>query len=301
MSVSNFYGEMTNCGIEILKNEPLKNHTTFKIGGKAKYFAIPKSEKELSSILRYARTFNKRTVVIGNGSNMLVTDDDIDAVFIYIGDKMSEITLVDETTIKCQAGALLSRVCKFALGNSLTGMEASFGIPGSVGGGLFMNAGAYGTEMKDYVVKAEYMTPYGETGECDLDDMALSYRHSIFSENGCIITNVYINLKKGDKDEIKAKMADYMGRRKDKQPLEYPSAGSVFKRPEGYFAGALIEECGLKGESVGGAQVSEKHAGFIINKGGATCRDVVELIEFCRQTVMKEKGVDLETEIKVLS
>lgn len=301
MSVSNFYDEMKSCGIEILTNEPLKKHTTFKIGGNAKYFVIPNSEQELTHILNAARTLKKRVQVIGNGSNMLVSDSDIDAVFIYIGDKMSEITLVDENIIRCQAGALLSRVCNFALENSLTGMEASFGIPGSVGGGLFMNAGAYGTEMKDYVIKAEYVSPDGTHGECTLEDMSLSYRHSAFSENGCIITAVYLGLEKGDKSEIKAKMTDFMGRRKSKQPLEYPSAGSVFKRPEGYFAGALIEECGLKGKSVGGAQVSEKHAGFIINTGNATCEDVVKLIELCRQTVKKEKGVDLEPEIKVLS
>lgn len=301
MSLSEFYDEMINNGIEILENEPLKKHTTFKIGGKARYFAIPKSEQEIALILKYARTLEKRVIVIGNGSNMLVTDKDIDAVFIYIGDKMSEITLVDETTIKCQAGALLSKVCKFALENSLTGMEASYGIPGSVGGGLFMNAGAYGTEMKDYVVKAEYISPNGIAGECGIEDMSLSYRHSAFSENGCVITAVYIKLKMGDRDEIKAKMTDFMGRRKDKQPLEYPSAGSVFKRPEGYFAGALIEECELKGKSVGGAQVSEKHAGFIINKGGATCKDVVDLIKLCQQTVFDKKGVKLETEVKVLS
>ena len=300
MNLNGFYNEITNCGVEVLRGEPLKNHTTFKIGGKAEYFAIPKSEQEIALILKYARTYNKRVIVIGNGSNMLVTDKDIDGVFVYIGDKMSDISLADETTIRCQAGALLSRVCKFALENALTGMEASYGIPGSVGGGLYMNAGAYGTEMKDYVVKAEFIRPDGSFGECTADEMDLSYRHSAFAENGCIITAVYIKLRKGDTAAIKDGMADYMGRRKDKQPLEYPSAGSVFKRPEGYFAGALIEECGLKGASVGGAAVSEKHAGFIINKGGATCADVVGLVKYCQETVLKEKGVKLETEIKVL-
>ncbi len=300
MDLNGFYEKLRDSGIEVLENEPLKKHTTFKIGGKAKYFAIPKSEQEISLILKYARTFNERVIVIGNGSNMLVTDGDIDAVFIYIGEKMSEITLIDENTIRCQAGALLTKVCRFALENSLTGMEASYGIPGSAGGGLFMNAGAYGTEMKDYVIKAEYISPDGTHGECGLEDMSLSYRHSVFSENGCIITAVYIKLEKGDKDEIKAKMSDYMGRRKDKQPLEYPSAGSVFKRPEGYFAGALIEECGLKGKSVGGAKVNEKHAGFIVNSDNATCEDVVNLIKLCQKTVLEEKGVKLETEIKVL-
>lgn len=298
--MSGFYDEIQKSKIEIYKDEPLKKHTTFKIGGNAKYFTVPKSEDEVQTILRVADTFKERIIVVGNGSNMLVTDNDIDAVFIYIGEKMSEITLVDETTVRCQAGALLTRVCRFALENSLCGMEAAFGIPGSVGGGLYMNAGAYGTEMKDYVLKAEYIAPDLTKHEILKDEMNLSYRKSVFSENGGIITEVYFILKKGDKAEIKAKMDDYMSRRKSKQPLEYPSAGSVFKRPEGYFAGALIEECNLKGASVGGAQVSEKHAGFIINKGGATCKDVTDLIALCQKTVYETKGVKLETEIKVL-
>ncbi|MGN0463565.1 MAG: UDP-N-acetylmuramate dehydrogenase [Acutalibacteraceae bacterium] len=298
--MSSFYDSVRESGTEIIRDEPLKKHTTFKIGGNAKYFIIPEDEKEIAAVLKYARTFGEKVYIIGNGSNMLVDDAGVDGAFIYIGDKMSDISLEDETTIRCQAGALLSRVCKFALENSLTGMEASFGIPGSVGGGLYMNAGAYGTEMKDYVVKAEYLDPDGSLKECSREEMKLSYRHSVFSENSYIITAVYIGLKKGDKSEIRAAMTDYMTRRKAKQPLEYPSAGSVFKRPEGYFAGALIEQCGLKGRSIGDAQVSEKHAGFIINKGNATCKDVTELIRLCQYTVFKEKGVRLETEIKAI-
>lgn len=300
MRLSSFYDSVRESGTEIIRDEPLKKHTTFKIGGNAKYFIIPEDEKEIAAVLKYARTFGEKVYIIGNGSNMLVDDAGVDGAFIYIGDKMSDISLEDETTIRCQAGALLSRVCKFALENSLTGMEASFGIPGSVGGGLYMNAGAYGTEMKDYVVKAEYLDPDGSLKECSREEMKLSYRHSVFSENSYIITAVYIGLKKGDKSEIRAAMTDYMTRRKAKQPLEYPSAGSVFKRPEGYFAGALIEQCGLKGRSIGDAQVSEKHAGFIINKGNATCKDVTELIRLCQDTVFKEKGVRLETEIKAI-
>lgn len=299
--MTSLYEKIISHEIEIYSDEPLKSHTTFKIGGKAKYFAVPKNEDEIVTLLSLAKSYGVRVIVIGNGSNMLVTDEEIDALFIYIGEKMSDITLVGENIIRCGAGALLTRVCRFALENSLTGMEAAFGIPGSVGGGLYMNAGAYGTEMKDYVLKAEYIAPDLTKKEISKDEMNLSYRKSAFSENGGVITAVYFTLEKGDKTEIKSKMDDFMGRRKSKQPLEYPSAGSVFKRPEGYFAGALIEECNLKGKSVGGAQVSEKHAGFIINKGGATCKDVTDLIALCQKTVYEQKGVELETEIKVLS
>ena len=298
--MSNFYDEIINLSIDIKKSEPMKNHTTFKIGGNVKYFVSPANADEISDVIRLANKYNEKIYVVGNGSNMLICDEGIDGVFIHIGDKMSDIELVDETTIKCSAGALLVKVCNFALEHSLEGMETAFGIPGSIGGGLYMNAGAYGGEMKDYVIRAEYVDRNGVKGVCDAEDMKLSYRHSAFAEDGRIITAVYIRLKKGNKDEIKDRMNDYMFRRKDKQPLEYPSAGSVFKRPEGYFAGALIEECGLKGKAVGGACVSEKHAGFIINKGGATAKDVLGLIELCKSVVLNEKGVELEPEIRCL-
>ena len=191
------------------------------------------------------------------------------------------------------------KLCRFALQNSLSGLEFAFGIPGSCGGAAFMNAGAYGGEMKDVLFKCDHIDENGERGSLSGDELNLSYRHSAYSENGCTITGLYLKLKKGNPDEIKAKMDDFLQRRKDKQPLEYPSAGSTFKRPEGYFAGALIEECGLKGKQVGGAQVSEKHAGFIINKGGATCTDILELCKICSETVYKQKGVKLEMEIRV--
>lgn len=298
--MSNFYDEIKNLSIDIEKSVPMKNHTTFKIGGEVKYFVSPKNADEVAEIVKLADKHSEKLYIVGNGSNMLICDEGIDGVFMHIGDKMSDIELIDDNTIRCSAGALLVKVCNFALDHSLEGMETAYGIPGSVGGGLYMNAGAYGGEMKDYVTKAEYVDRNGEKGECLLEDMNLSYRHSAFADDGRIITAVYITLKKGDKDEIKAKMNDYMSRRKDKQPLEYPSAGSVFKRPEGYFAGALIEECGLKGKAVGGACVSEKHAGFIINKCDATANDVLELIKLCQKTVLNQKGVALEPEIKCL-
>lgn len=293
-----FYDSVKNRGIEIKKDEPLKNHTTFKIGGNAKYFALPADENEIIFILEEAEKFNERVLVLGNGSNMLISDNGFDGVVIYIGEKMSDISFIDETSVKAQAGALLVSVCKNAYSHSLGGMERLYGIPGSVGGCLYMNAGAYGSEMKDVVAFAEYIDKNKKLCLIEIENMDLSYRHSFFSDNKCIITSVIFKLKKSDNNEIKAIMDEYMQKRRDKQPLEYPSAGSVFKRPEGYFAGALIEQCGLKGKKTGGAQVSPKHAGFIINSGGATQKDVSELIALCQKTVFEKTGVMLETEIK---
>ena len=297
--MNTFFDFIKSRGIEITENEPLKNHTTFRIGGNATYFVSPSSEEEIVCVLRAAEDFSVRTLVLGNGSNMLISDKGFDGAVIYIGEKMSDIEIDGENTIKAQAGALLVRVCRFALENSLGNMEKLFGIPGSVGGCLYMNAGAYGGEMKDVVVSARCVDRSGDIKTIPLEEMSLSYRHSIFSEKGYIVTSVTFKLEKSDKNIIESEMDLYMQKRKDKQPLEYPSAGSVFKRPEGYFAGALIEECGLKGMTIGGAQVSDKHAGFIINTGSATQKDVSSLIEFCKKTVFEEKGVMLEEEIKI--
>ncbi|MGN1117221.1 MAG: UDP-N-acetylmuramate dehydrogenase [Acutalibacteraceae bacterium] len=298
--MNTFYDCVKSRGIEIIKDEPLKNHTTFKIGGNAKYFVLPADENEIISVLEEAEKHKERVLVLGNGSNMLISDNGFDGVVIYIGEKMSEISFIDETTVKAQAGALLVSVCRKAQAQSLSSMERLYGIPGSVGGGLYMNAGAYGSEMKDVVLSAEYIYKNKQLCNIELDDMDLSYRHSFFSDKKYIITSVTFRLKKSDKAEIKALMDEYMQKRRDKQPVEYPSAGSVFKRPEGYFAGALIEQSGLKGRKIGGAQVSEKHAGFIINTGGATQSDVSELIGLCQKTVFEKTGVKLETEIKCI-
>jgi UDP-N-acetylmuramate dehydrogenase len=237
--------------------------------------------------------------VVGNGSNLLVSDEGIDACVILLGNKFSEVKLIDKNVIFAQAGASLTKVCRFALENELSGLEFAYGIPGSCGGAAFMNAGAYGGEMRDVLYKCEHIDSNGNLGDLQGDELELSYRHSAYYNNNCIVTGLYFKLDNGDKDEIKSKMTDLIGRRKEKQPIEYPSAGSTFKRPEGYFAGALIQECGLKGATVGGAQVSEKHAGFVINIGGATCNDVLELCKKVSDTVYKEKGVKLEMEIRV--
>lgn len=274
-------------------------HTTFKIGGNARLIVYPDRQEQICEIVKKANIENIRLIAIGNGSNLLVDDDGIDACVMILADDFGKISLIDDETVFAQAGAKLISLCRFAYENSLTGLEFAYGIPGSCGGGAFMNAGAYGGEMKDVLYKCSHVDRRGNIGFLENEQLELSYRHSAYYDNDCIITGLYLKLKKGNQDEIKEKMNDLISRRRDKQPLEFPSAGSTFKRPEGYFAGALIEECGLKGKTVGGAQVSEKHAGFIINRGGASCRDVLELCDICTETVFREKGVRLEREIRV--
>lgn len=278
----------------------MKNHTSFRIGGAAKLFIEPKNEKELSGVLKKCRESKIEYIVIGNGSNLLVSDDGIRKAVIKLSGNFERIELLDETTVKAGAGASLAALCRFALENSLSGLEFAFGIPGSVGGAAFMNAGAYGGEMKDVVLSCLHIDREGNIGVLSKEQLGFAYRKSAYSENGFIITDVTFKLQKGEKGAIEEKMNDLLGRRKDKQPLSFPSAGSVFKRPEGYFAGALIEQSGLKGKTIGGAQVSEKHAGFIINIGSATCKDVKDLIEYCQKTVYDNFGVKLETEIKMI-
>ena len=279
-------------------DEPLSRHTSFKIGGNAKLFVIPGNDNALADLLKFCADGNIRTLIIGNGSNMLVSDDGIDAVVILMCRESCGVLYSGDGIVECDAGISLSKVCKFALDNSMTGLEFAYGIPGTLGGAVYMNAGAYGGEIKDVIVKCDCLTPDGQKVTFTADEMQLGYRKSVFSQNGCIITKVYLRLSDGDYDKIKSDMNDILNRRKSKQPLEYPSAGSVFKRPEGYFAGALIEQCNLKGASVGGAQVSNKHAGFIINTGGATAQDVMNLVKIIQDKVLKETGVLLEPEIK---
>lgn len=280
-------------------DEPMSKHTTFKIGGNARLMLFPESEEQTASVIKECRADSIRYIVIGNGSNLLVSDDGIDAVVIQMGKGMSQVKLIDDETIYAQAGAQLMKVCRFALENGLSGLEFAYGIPGSCGGAAFMNAGAYGGEMRDVLYRCDHIDENGDMGFLEGDDLKLSYRHSAYYDNGCIVTGLYMRLKKDNPNDIKARMEDFFSRRKDKQPLEYPSAGSTFKRPEGYFAGALIEECNLKGMKQGGAQVSTKHAGFVINTGDATCKDVLELCRKVSDTVKEQKGVNLEMEIRV--
>ncbi len=288
-----------NADISYAENEPMALHTTFKIGGPARLAVFPKSEKEISDVIKKCKEENVRYMVIGNGSNLLVADEGIEAVVIILGKDFAEVKLLDDETVFAQAGAPLMKVCRVALENGLSGLEFAYGIPGSCGGGAFMNAGAYGGELGDVMFRCDHIDENGNKGSLEGDELKLSYRHSAYYDNGCVVTGVYFKLKKADKEEIKAEMNDFMGRRRDKQPLEFPSAGSTFKRPEGNFAGALIQQCGLMGTSVGGAEVSTKHAGFVINKGGATCKDVLDLCKKVADTVKAEKGVDLEMEVRV--
>lgn len=290
--------EILNC--EARKYEPLSRHTTFKIGGKADTYVKVTSVSKLSTILKECKESDVDYMIIGNGSNILASDDGYRGVVIRLDGDFRKISLVDDDTIYCGAGATLAALCKFALNNGLSGLEFAWGIPGTVGGAVFMNAGAYGGEMKDVVYSVNHITPDGETGRIEKDDLQFGYRNSVYRQNHAIITGVTLKLKKGNPDDIRAAMDDFLGRRSSKQPLDYPSAGSVFKRPEGAYAGALIEQCGLKGHSHGGAQVSKKHAGFIINKSNATASDVKNLIREVQTKVYDETGYNLECELIIL-
>ena len=287
-------------GAKIEYDAPMKKYTTFKCGGNASLLITPDTVESLAKIISFCHSKDVKPLIIGNGSNLLVSDNGIDGVVIKIGSQMSKIELLDETTIFCEAGASLKSICMFAYENSLSGLEFAYGIPGNVGGAVYMNAGAYGGEMKDVLYSVNHIDDKGNLGELSKDNLDLSYRHSAYTNNGYTITSAVLKLTKADKYDIKAAMDDKLQRRKDKQPLEYPSAGSTFKRPEGYFAGALIEESGLKGYTVGGAQVSEKHAGFVINKGGATATDILTLIKDVQRIVKENFGVTLETEVKII-
>lgn len=286
--------------IEYKLNEPMKKHTTFKIGGNADFFVSPKNDKECLQVIKICNEHNIPYFIIGKGSNLLINDEGIRGVVICISKEMSDIKLISDDTIYCKSGASLISVCNFALENSLSGLEFAYGIPGNVGGAVYMNAGAYGGEIKDVILNCEYIDQNGEIKSITTDKMNLSYRHSVFSDKSLCIMSATFKLIKGNKQEIKAKMNDFMFRRKDKQPLEFPSAGSTFKRPEGSYASLLIDECGLKGYRVGGAEVSKKHAGFVINKSSATCSDVLKLIDDVRKIVLEKTGYLLEPEIKIL-
>ncbi|MBQ2001665.1 MAG: UDP-N-acetylmuramate dehydrogenase [Clostridia bacterium] len=297
---SNIISIAESFGCNYTENESMIEHTTFRIGGPADLFVVPTTVEGLAAVVSACNKEGVYCFILGNGSNVLVSDKGIRGVVVSTAACLNNIELIGAYEIKCGAGVKLSRLSDLACENSLTGAEFAWGIPGTVGGAVYMNAGAYDGEMKDILVSCEYLTPDGELHTMLADEMDLSYRHSAFSENGYVIVSATVRLKAGDKGEIRAKMDDFMHRRKSKQPLEFPSAGSTFKRPVGGFAAALIDECGLKGYSVGGAEVSEKHAGFVINKGGATCFDVMRLVEHIKKEVFLNKSIKLECEIRVI-
>ncbi len=279
---------------------PLFRHTSFRIGGPARRMAFPKDGSQMVLLIEAARTCGARPLVIGNGTNLLFPDEGVDRLVVNTRD-MSGVTLDAEGRVAAEAGASLSRVAVFSQQHGLSGLEFAHGIPGSVGGAVCMNAGAYGGEMRQVVRKATVLFPEEGIQTLTNEELALSYRHSLLTDRpDAVVLRAVFTLEAGESAAIREKMDELMARRKASQPLEYPSAGSTFKRPEGYFAAALIDQCGLKGLTIGGAQVSEKHAGFVINRGGATCADVLALMAQVQQRVWEEKGVRLEPEVKVI-
>lgn len=283
----------------ILLDEPMKKHTTFRLGGPADYFLSPSDVNQIPEIIHICRKEGIPWFVLGNGSNLLVSDQGYRGVVIQIYKNMNQIT-VEGTRIYAQAGALLSAVSKKAMEAGLTGMEFASGIPGTLGGAAVMNAGAYGGEMKDILVSVTVLTDEGEQKVLKAEELSLGYRTSIIKERGYIVLDVVLQLQAGDQDAIRNRMEELKVQRVTKQPLEYPSAGSTFKRPEGYFAGKLVQDAGLRGYRVGGAQVSEKHCGFVINTGDATASDVVRLIRNVQDIVWNKFEVRMEPEVKFL-
>lgn len=281
---------------DILLNEPMYKHTTFRVGGEAGCLVRISDARQLMKLVPYLKMVEIPYFILGNGSNLLVGDKGYEGVILQIGSKMNTIT-VEDTRIVAGAGALLSQVSKFAWENGLTGLEFASGIPGTLGGGIVMNAGAYDGEMKQVVEQVTVMNEEGEIMELDAQTMEFGYRTSIIKNRPFIVLKSVLKLQHGDRDEIRAKMEEFSIKRKEKQPLEYASAGSTFKRPEGYYAGKLIMDAGLRGYSIGGARVSEKHCGFVINDGRATAADVAEVIKEVQERVKDKFGVTLETEV----
>ena len=295
-----FLTELQNVmgGSGIFMEEPMKKHTTFRVGGPADVLVQP-DETALAAILALCRQYHVPYSFIGNGSNLLVGDKGIRGVVIEMTDPMGNIE-VDGTKITAQAGAMLSKIANTAASNGLGGMEFAAGIPGSVGGAVVMNAGAYGGEMKDIIERVYVLDENGAQLELDRDALDLGYRHSCIPDKKYIVTKVVLELVPRDEAEIRSKMKELNEKRAEKQPLQYPSAGSTFKRPEGYFAGKLIMDAGLRGYQVGGAQVSEKHCGFVINKGDATAADICQLMQDVSDKVQAQFGVVLEPEVKMI-
>lgn len=281
---------------QILRDEPMSRHTTFRVGGKAELFLKIKTKQELQKLLTFFRESGTKYFVVGNGSNLLVSDAGYDGVILHIAEGFGKIDVAGEK-MTVQAGALLGRAASAALEHSLTGLEFASGIPGCVGGAVVMNAGAYEGEMSQVVSRAAGITFEGEEVEFTNEELDFGYRKSVLKRADIVVTEVEFKLSGGIRKEISSKMADLAERRRVKQPLEYPSAGSTFKRPEGYFAGKLIMDAGLRGASVGGAQVSEKHCGFIVNKGGATAADIRQLMREVQDRVRAQFGVELEPEV----
>ena len=285
--------------LKVTREEPMSRHTSFRVGGPARRMAFPERGEQLVLLMRFAQACGARPLVIGNGSNLLVADEGLDRLVVNTSG-MNQITR-EEDLLTAGAGVSLARLADFACKQGLTGLEFAHGIPGSVGGAVCMNAGAYDGEMKQVVERVTILFPEEGVKKLSGEEMDFSYRHSLLSDHPeAVVLSASFRLSSGDAELIREKMRELMTRRKTSQPLEYPSAGSTFKRPVGYFAGTLIDQCGLKGFTVGGAQVSEKHAGFVINRGGATFADVMGVIRGVQERVLAEKGVRLEPEVKII-
>ena len=297
----NFYDKLNNVIAKdsILIDEPMSRHTTFRVGGPADFFVTPKAKEEVRDVIRICKEAGMPYYIIGNGSNLLVSDAGYRGVIVQIYKEMNEVK-VEGDLVKAQAGALLSGIAAKALGAELSGFEFASGIPGTIGGACVMNAGAYGGEMKDVLESVTVLTGEGKIIELGRDELELGYRTSVIAKKGYIVLGAVLKLERGDGEKIKTYMDELKEKRVTKQPLEYPSAGSTFKRPEGYFAGKLIEDAGLRGFQVGGAQVSEKHCGFVINRDHATAADIMELMRQVQIRVKENSGVDLEPEVKRL-
>lgn len=285
--------------LPVEKEAPLSRHTSFRIGGPARRMAFPQTREQLVILLGFAQECGVEPLVMGNGTNLLIDDAGLDTLVIQTADHMTQIRQVSALELEADAGVSLARLALFAMQKGLSGLEFAHGIPGSLGGAVCMNAGAYDGEMKQVVAEVEALYPDG-IRRISGEEADFSYRHSLFSDGAAVVLSARLTLQPGDPAVIRSKMEELMARRKKSQPLEYPSAGSTFKRPSGYFAGTLIDQTGLKGLSCGGAQVSPKHAGFIVNTGGATFHDVETLIRQVQAAVFKEQGVRLEPEVKII-
>lgn len=289
--------------LELRQNEPLSSHTSFQIGGPVALLALPKSEKEAAVVLQTAYEMDVEPFFLGKGSNLLASDQPIDQFLVKSVGGLQSLDVMDSedgASIYVESGITLQKAAEYAQRYSLSGLEFAHGIPGSLGGGVMMNAGAYGGEMSSVVAWVDCLTLDGRREQVTREALDFGYRHSCFSDGRRLILGACLQLTPGDRMEIQRKMDDLLVQRQSKQPLEYPSAGSIFKRPPGYFAGTLIDQCGLKGYRIGGAQVSTKHAGFIVNVGGATCEDVRRLIAHIQETVLQKAGVTLEPEVRTL-
>jgi len=289
---------LTEKDIAFLQNESLKKHCTFRVGGNADFVVLPDTKEKLSDIIKYTKENNIKTYYLGNGSNVIFGDNGFNGIIVK-SEKLSEIE-IDNNTVYIGAGVLMTKASRVMAENGLSGIECCYGIPGNIGGGLYMNAGAYGGEISEKLISVDYLDENGEMHTISKENCDYSYRHSVFMNHNWFIVGGTFCFESKDKSEIIRYEDDILGRRKDKQPLDKPSAGSSFKRPVGYFAAALIDECGLKGKQIGGAMVSKKHAGFIVNNGNATCEDIKNLAEYVENEVFRQKGVKIEKEMIIV-